>query len=234
MSETFDQTAPISYITPAIDIDHELGHIPRRRLSWATNSNSTISDAPGPGRTVNALLTLGAPYVEQLVGASHQRPPDPPSVPPLPPPALSQISLVSDSNDTIPDISGAGSTMHGLLSWAGRILERKLTGVMVRMGRGPASSIAGIVDLVARSRRSVSCPYCGHSFSAQPLLAAPSSRLTPNVLEWIVSRSTISCEECKRPFADSKDYPVERTQKYCKKLVRMLRYLFLSFLYFLR
>ncbi|KDQ50906.1 hypothetical protein JAAARDRAFT_62926 [Jaapia argillacea MUCL 33604] len=126
----------------------------------ASDSDDTASDIPGPGRTLDHLISKAGRRLDKFTNSQSVRP-APRTFTKL---QVSQareeidafqqfagdhsFQFETDSDETVSDLTGPGRTLGNALSFAGRKLQKILGKSAERFGVGPNAVMDRIVDVV--------------------------------------------------------------------------------------
>ncbi|KDQ60488.1 hypothetical protein JAAARDRAFT_607869 [Jaapia argillacea MUCL 33604] len=129
------------------------------------DSDHSVVDQPGPGRTVDKLITKAGRKLEGLVNASGKmvdssRTTSVSISHPLQSldafqtfAAAHSVEMLSGSDETASNLMGPGRTLGNFLSNAGRRLQVALGSTAERLGKGPSAAMDRIVSLTDELER---------------------------------------------------------------------------------
>lgn len=121
-------------------------------------------------------------------------------------PLRREISIATASDAvTIPDNPGPGHTVDKALVWGGTLLERAITWVNVRAGRGPVGPIKEIMRAIHHELRGCwgapqQCRMCEYHWrlDTDGVVAPPAAHDLAAVCEWLTYAANTSprCPKC--------------------------------------
>jgi hypothetical protein len=190
------------------------------RVSFDTDSNDTEDGLPGPGRSMDVLLTIAGRRIDRFLARTAVQLDRGPNAL-----VLRTMRSDTDSNDTEDGLPGPGRSMDVFFTIAGRRIDRLLARIAVKLGRDPNALVLRTMRSVAANMpTSSSTPLpCFHVDPQTMLKHVPRNADMRGVLDWMLRSPCLFCQSCRERFARAL-VKNKAVQGLCRKLVRSLEY----------
>jgi hypothetical protein len=196
------------------------------------DSDSTVSNAPGPGRVMDNLLAVGGRRFDHIFGRLTHRPQasdehaagpsshsHQPSVD-----VLDHYTFVTDSVDTASDEPGIGNTLGKMISITGERLEHLIAKALRKLGLDLDPSIKRITALLELEMKSVILQRrCGTCMTYWPDTPRSSATSPLHILlDYVGDFRHLGCRRC-RAMAVPRLLAKKDFKKLCSSIVGRAR-----------